>query len=167
MSPPGRLASGRRCDLRGANECVAACSCGRGPAGRPGRRAGSQVGCDRAVSPGPAQICDRDPLLLGQVPRRDLRRLRVDRRRIVQRSATAGRDVTPGSPACPVRRLIPTIPHASLLLTPCAINRANACRCSDKPGPARLAAFQAPANVGVAENALRIFARWMLGAGLD
>jgi site-specific recombinase XerD len=31
----------------------------------------------------------------------------------------------------------------------------------------RLAAFQAPASVVVAENALRIFAGWMLGAGLD
>jgi site-specific recombinase XerD len=30
----------------------------------------------------------------------------------------------------------------------------------------RLAAFQAPASVVVAENALRIFAGWMLGAGL-
>jgi site-specific recombinase XerD len=31
----------------------------------------------------------------------------------------------------------------------------------------RLAAFQAPTSVDVAENALRIFARWMIGAGLD
>jgi site-specific recombinase XerD len=31
----------------------------------------------------------------------------------------------------------------------------------------RLAAFQAPASVVVAENVLRIFAGWMLGAGLD
>jgi hypothetical protein len=31
----------------------------------------------------------------------------------------------------------------------------------------RLAAFQAPASVVVADNALRIFAGWMLGAGLD
>jgi site-specific recombinase XerD len=32
---------------------------------------------------------------------------------------------------------------------------------------ARLAAFQAPASVVVADNALRIFAAWMLGTGLD
>ena len=31
----------------------------------------------------------------------------------------------------------------------------------------RLAAFQAPTSVDVAENTLRIFAGWMLGAGLD
>ena len=31
----------------------------------------------------------------------------------------------------------------------------------------RLAAFQAPTSVDVAENALRIFAGWMIGAGLD
>ena len=55
--------------------------------------------------PGPMQIGDPDPLVLGQVPRRNLPLATVDHRRIVQPPAIAAGDCPAVSPAFPGPRI--------------------------------------------------------------
>ena len=74
-------------------------------------RAPTHLPGDRAHAPAaPMQISDRHPLVLGQEPRRDLPRRRVDHRRIMQPPSTAADHRAPVSPPLPRSRVDPHHP---------------------------------------------------------
>ena len=107
------------------------------------RRAAPGQSCSRADRRPPVVLVGDDcPLVLGQEPRRGHHDRFGDHRRILPDVTLGSGTLRPNRPRVPVCRLTPTIRHASVLLTPCAISRTNSTRCAasgstpGRPAPA-------------------------------
>jgi hypothetical protein len=123
-------ATGMRAEAQGSQQSIgiAAATTNVMHRSRAARREKIKPGDGPHPQPGAAQIRDTHPLVLRQVPRRNHRRPRADHGSIVHLRPPQPVIVRPSRQRFPVFRCTPTIRHASALLTPRAISRANCSR---------------------------------------